>query len=67
MVEMAIFIFKFHENMSSSFKVMEKTQKLLRDTHTKKKKTIYPIACILGMPGIYPELPFMCSACHLMA
>ena len=44
---------KFHENMSSSFKVMEKTQKLLRKTHThKKKKTIYPIACILGMPGI---------------
>ena len=25
---------KFHENMSSSFKVMEKTQKLSRDTHT---------------------------------
>ena len=41
---------KFHENMSSGFKVMEKTRKLLRDTHThKKKKTIYPIAC---MPGI---------------
>ena len=27
---------KFHENMSSGFKVMEKTQKLLRDTHTKE-------------------------------
>ena len=25
---------KFHENMSSSFKVMEQTQKLLTDTHT---------------------------------
>ena len=43
---------KFHENMSSGFKVMEKTQKLLRDTHTQEKKTIYPIECILGMPGI---------------
>ena len=26
----------FHENMSSSFKVMERTQKLLTHTHTKK-------------------------------
>ena len=25
---------KFHENMSSSFKVMEQTQKMLTDTHT---------------------------------
>ena len=29
---------KFHENMSSSFKVMEKTQKLSRDTHTHTQK-----------------------------
>ena len=44
---------KFHENMSSCFKVMERTQKLLTDTHTqKKKKPIYPIACILHMPGV---------------
>ena len=43
---------KFHENMSSGFKVMELTQKLLTDTHTQKKKTIYPIACILRMPGV---------------
>ena len=42
---------KFHENMSSRFKVMERTQKLLTDTHT-KKNTIYPIACILRMPGV---------------
>ena len=41
---------KFHENMSSSFKVMDQTQKLLTDTHTQshihreKTKTIYPIA-----------------------
>ena len=41
----------FHENMSSGFKVIERTQKLLTDTHT-KKKTIYPIACILRMPGV---------------
>ena len=25
---------KFHENMSSGFKVMEQTRKLLTDTHT---------------------------------
>ena len=42
---------KFHENMSSRFKVMERTQKLLTDTHT-KKNTIYPTACILCMPGV---------------
>ena len=35
---------KFHENMSSSFKVMEQTRKLLRHTHTERTKTIYPIA-----------------------
>ena len=35
---------KFHENMSSSFKVMERTRKLLTDTHTEKTKTMYPIA-----------------------
>ena len=27
---------KFHENMSSGFKVMERTQKLLADTHKKE-------------------------------
>ena len=43
---------KFHENMSSGFKVMERTQKLLTHTHTQKKKTIYSIACILHMPGV---------------
>ena len=34
---------KFHENMSSGFKVMERTRKLLTDTHREKTKTIYPI------------------------
>ena len=29
---------KFHENMSSDFKVLERTQKLLTDTHTQKRK-----------------------------
>ena len=43
---------KFHDNMSSGFKVMERTQKLLTGTHKKKQKTIYPIACILHMPGV---------------
>ena len=33
----------FHENMSSSFKVMEWTQKLLRDTHTQKRKLYTPL------------------------
>ena len=35
---------KFHENMSSGFKVMEQTRKLLTHTHREKMKTIYPIA-----------------------
>ena len=34
---------KFHENMSSGFKVMERTRKLLTDTHTHRKdKNIIP-------------------------
>ena len=33
----------FHENMSSSLKVMEQTKKLLTDTHTQRKdKNIIP-------------------------
>ena len=32
---------KFHENMSSSFKVMERTRKLLTDTHTQKRQKHY--------------------------
>ena len=36
---------KFHENMSSSFKVMERTQKLLTDTHKHRKdENCNPIA-----------------------
>ena len=48
------FCVKFHENMSSSFKVMERTRKLLTDTHMhthiEKTKTIYPhgILCMQG-------------------
>ena len=34
---------KFHENMSSGFKVMEQTQKLLTDTHTQKRKVYTPL------------------------
>ena len=45
---------KFHENMSSGFKVMEQTQKLL--TH---KGEITPKV-------EKPELRFMCSAYRLM-
>ena len=40
---------KFHENMSSGFKVMEQTRKLLTDTHThthteKRRKHYTPMA-----------------------
>ena len=38
---------KFHENMSSSFKVMEQTRKLLTDTqthtHTEKRRKHYTL------------------------
>ena len=52
---------KFHENMSSGFKVMEWTQKLLTDrqTHTqrerkreKRQKLYTPLHCILRMLGV---------------
>ena len=50
---------KLHENVSSGFKVMERTRKLLTDTHThthththtEKTKTLYPHG-ILRMPGV---------------
>ena len=53
---------KFHENMSSSFKVMEQTQKLLpqrerererekKEREREKMKTIYPHG-ILRMLGV---------------
>ena len=34
---------KFHENMSSGFKVIERTQKLLTKTHTQKRKLYTPL------------------------
>ena len=37
---------KFHENMSSGFKVMEGTRKLLTDTHTHRKDENY-----IPLPG----------------
>ena len=49
---------KFQENMSSGFKVMERTQKLLTDTHThththtEKTKLYTPLHCILRIPGV---------------
>ena len=70
---------KFHENMSSGFKVMEWTRKIVntqraitgadtkivnRHTHTQKRRKLYtPLHCILRMPGGKPELPLMSSAC----
>ena len=48
---------KFHENMSSCFKVMEWTRKLLKIVNTQMEIT----------PKVEnPELRFMCSARHLM-
>ena len=48
---------KFHENMSSGFKVIERTRKLLKIVNTQREIT----------PKVEnPELRFMCSACHLM-
>ena len=52
---------KFHENMSSygtDTKVVNK--------HTQKRKLYTPLHCILHMPGVYPEIRFMCFACRLM-
>ena len=51
---MVVFFVKFHENMSTNFKVMERTQKLVTDTHThrEKTKTITPLHCIFRMPGV---------------
>ena len=45
---------KFHENMSSGFKVMERTRKIVNT-----QRAITPK---VGKP----ELQFMCSACRLM-
>ena len=54
---------KFHENMSSGFKVMERTQKLLTDTHThtqRKDENIIPPRHTLYAGGInmenYPQI-----------
>ena len=43
---------KCHENMSSGFIVMQRTRKLLTDTHTHRKDENYIPHCILHMPGI---------------
>ena len=45
---------KFHENMSSCFEVMERTQNVLTDTHTnrEKTKTIYSIALHTSYAGV---------------
>ena len=48
---------KFHENMSSRFKVIERTRKLLKIVNTQREIT----------PKVEnPELRFMCSARRLM-
>ena len=57
---------KYHENMSSRFKVMERTQKLLTDTHTQKRKLYTPLHAYLVCRGYNKSYKFMCSACRLM-
>ena len=42
---------KFHENMSSGFKVIERTQKLLTDTHTQKTKLFTPLHAYFACRG----------------
>ena len=42
---------KFHKNMSSGFKVRKKTKKLLRDTHTQKRKLYTPLHAYLVCRG----------------
>ena len=44
---------KFHENMSSRFKVIERTQKLLTDTHTKKNTFLHAYFVCRGYNQIY--------------
>ena len=58
---------KFHENMSSGFKVMEQTRKLLIDTHihTQKRRNLYTLLQYFICQG-YNQIWFMCSACRLM-
>ena len=56
---------KFHENMSSGFKVMEQTRKLLTDSHTQKRRKLYtPLHT--SYARVKPEICCMCSACRLM-
>ena len=58
---------KFHENMSSDFKLMERTRKLLthKGNNSKSSKTRVPQRAITPKVG-KPELRFMCSAHRLM-
>ena len=58
---------KFHENMSSGFKVMERTRKLLTDTHTQRKdKNIIPpwhtsyAGGIMTMSGLLLQITMSC-------
>ena len=51
---------KFHETMSSGFKVVERTQKLLPDTYTQNRKLYIPLH------AYFVSLGYKCSACCLM-
>ena len=55
----------FHENMFCGFKVMERTRKLLTDTHTQKRRKLYTPLHTSYAGGITRDM-FMCLACRLM-
>ena len=56
---------KFHENMSSGFKVMERTRKLLIDTHTQKRLKLYTPLHTLYAGGIIRDMVHLfCMSSH---
>ena len=54
---------KFHENMSSGFKVMERTQKLLTDTHRKDENFIPHCSASFVCQG-YKQSYVFCMSSH---
>ena len=56
---------KFHENMSRGFKVMERTQKLLTDTYTQKRKLYTPLQAYFVCRGYNQS--YRSSVLHLVS
>ena len=58
---------KCHENMSSDFKVMERTRKLLTDTHTPKRGKLYTPLHTSYAGGITRDMVNMfCMSSHCL-